>query len=348
MAFRAAVGYGQLPTGIWSPIIYSKTVQKQFRKKAVGSEITNNDYFGEISNFGDSVVIIKEPEIVVNTYSRGKQMTSQELFDDSFTLIIDRANDFQFQVDDIEKKHSHINWESLASNRAAYRLADKFDQDILGYASGYEYSDTTGLWTARTTAVGTKAESTADSDELLSTMKLARANFVSGGSASDSIAIGTSGTYDATPLAVLSRMGRLLDLQNVDKDGRWVVVDPVFEEILRDENSKFMNHDYQGSEALANGKIMSNKVRGFEIYSSNNLPSLGTGPGTADNNGSSANYGVIVAGHKSALATAEQLNKTESFRSHDSFADIVRGLHMYGRKILRPQGLVRAIYNINQ
>lgn len=347
MAFQSAVGYGQLQTGVWSPTIYSKTVQKQFRKTSVAKDITNNDYFGEISNFGDSVVIIKEPEISITPYARGTQLTPQDLLDDSFTLIIDRANSFNFQVDDIEKKMSHINWSSLASDRAAYRLADTYDRDMLAYMSGYQYSADTGLWTVRTAPVGTKSESTAGVDELLSANKLTRATFVSGGSASDSIAVGNSGTYDATPLAILSRMARLLDIQNVDKKGRWVVVDPVFEEILRDENSKFMNEFYQKGEQLSNGKIMSNEVRGFRLYSSNNLPVIGNGPGTADNNGGSTDYGVIIAGQDSAVATAETINKTESFRSPNTFADVVRGLHMYGRKILRPQALCTAIYNIN-
>lgn len=304
-------------------------------------------YFGEIANFGDSVRILKEPEITVRAYARGTQITPQDLVDEDFTLIVDRSNYFAFKVDDIEEKHSHVDWMDLASDRAAYRMKDVFDRDILGYMSGYEYNESTGLWTARTAPVGTKAESTADSDELLADNKLTRANFVSGGSTSDSIAVGTSGTHDATPLQVLNRMNRRLDQLNVDKDGRWVVVDPVFMEKLMDENSKFMDHDYQMSEALANGKLSSAKVRGFEIFESNNLPVLGTGPDTPDTNGSSANFGVIVAGHKSAVATAEQITRTESYRDPDSFGDIVRGMHVYGRKILRSEGLVRAWYNIN-
>jgi hypothetical protein len=55
---------------------------------------------------------------------------------------------------------------------------------------------------------------------------------------------------------------------------------------------------------------------------------------------------VIVAGHSSAVATAEQINKTETYRDPDSFADIVRGMHLYGRKVLRPEALVNAIYNV--
>ena len=65
MAFPRAAGYNNLPNGNFSPVIYSKQVQLAFRKAAVCDAITNNDYFGEIANFGDSVKIIKEPEITV-------------------------------------------------------------------------------------------------------------------------------------------------------------------------------------------------------------------------------------------------------------------------------------------
>lgn len=53
MAFTAATGWTNLPNGNFSPVIYSKKVQKTFRKKSVIAGITNNDYLGEIKNFGD-------------------------------------------------------------------------------------------------------------------------------------------------------------------------------------------------------------------------------------------------------------------------------------------------------
>jgi hypothetical protein len=90
---------------------------------------------------------------------------------------------------------------------------------------------------------------------------------------------------------------------------------------------------------------VSNNIHGFTVYTSNNLPSVGTGSSFSGAN-SSTNYGVIVAGHSSAVATAEQINKTETYRDPDSFADIVRGMHLYGRKILRPEALVNAIYHL--
>ena len=138
-------------------------------------------------------------------------------------------------------------------------------------------------------------------------------------------------------------MGRLLDQQFVDTNGRWLVVDPVFMEMLKDEDSRLLNSDFGGS-GLQNGLAVNN-LHGFKVYVSNNLPQIGTGSGTTGTANQNANYGMIVAGHQSAVAMAEQITKTESYRDPDSFADIVRGMHLYGRKILRPEGIVTAKYN---
>jgi hypothetical protein len=350
MAFNTAAGYGNLPNGNFSPVIYSKQVQLAFRKSAVAEAITNSDYFGEIANMGDSVKIIKEPEITVQEYARGTQITPQDLDDEDFSLTIDKANYFAFKVDDIEEAHSHVNFQNLASDRAAYRLADQYDQDVLGYLSGYKQAAISSVASAvNTTVNGSKSVSTAGSDELLASMKLEGDDF--GGSSGNSIGIqprlpgatGVPGSGNANPTMVIARMARLLDQQNVDTQGRWLVVDPVFIEVLKDEDSKLLNSDFGGS-GLQNGLVVNN-LHGFQVYVSNNLPSIGTGSGTVGGTNSS-NYGVIVAGHSSAVATAEQINKTETYRDPDSFADIVRGMHLYGRKILRPEALVNAKFNL--
>ena len=168
MAFSTAAGYGNLPNGNFSPVIYSKQVQLAFRKAAVVEAITNNDYFGEIAQMGDSVKIIKEPEITVKEYARGTTITPQDLDDEDFNLTIDKANYFAFKVDDIEEAHSHVNFQSLASDRAAYRLADQFDQDVLGYLSGFKQSSiSTAADTVNDTVNGAKAVSTADGSNLV-------------------------------------------------------------------------------------------------------------------------------------------------------------------------------------
>ena len=354
MAFTTAAGYGNLPNGNFSPVIYSKQVQLAFRKAAVCEAITNNDYFGEIAQMGDSVRIIKEPEITVKEYARGAQITPQDLDDEDFTLTIDKANYYAFKVDDIEEAHSHVNFQSLASDRAAYRLADQFDQEVLGYLSGFKQSAlSTAAGTANDVVSGSKAVTTAGSDELLTSMKLRKDSFgnittSSAGDHSIPLAARLPGatalpTATASPLMVISRMGRLLDQQNVDTQGRWLVVDPVFVELLKDEDSRLLNADFGGA-GLQNGLVINN-LHGFTVYTSNNLPSVGTGPATTGSANQNSNFGVIVAGHSSAVATAEQINKTETYRDPDSFADIVRGMHLYGRKILRPEAIVTAKYN---
>jgi len=208
----------------------------------------------------------------------------------------------------IEEAHSHVNFMDLATNRAAYRLADQYDQEVLGYLSGYKQSALhENADTVNDQVNGTKAVETAGNDELLSSMKLRKGNFgnittASAGNHSIPVAArlpGATSLPDAyvSPVMLINRMGRLLDQQNVDKQGRWIVIDPVMMEVT----------------------------------------------GTANQN---TDYGVIVAGHDSAVATAEQINKTETYRDPDSFADIVRGMHLYGRKILRPEAIATAKYNL--
>ena len=106
MAFGKASGYTNLNTGNFSPIIYSKKVQKAFRKSSVVEDISNTDYSGELANMGDTVRIIKEPDITINSYLRGTTLATQDLTDADFTMIIDQANYFQFALDDIEEAHS--------------------------------------------------------------------------------------------------------------------------------------------------------------------------------------------------------------------------------------------------
>jgi hypothetical protein len=356
MAFGTASGYGNLPNGNFSPVIYSKQVQLAFRKASIVDAITNNDYFGEIANMGDTVRIIKEPEISVSPYSRGTQITAQDLDDEDFSLVVDKANYFAFKVDDIEEAHSHVNFQSLASDRAAYRLADQYDQEVLGYLSGYKQSALHANADAVNDIVnGTKAVDTAGSDELLASMKLNKGKFgnittTSAGDHSIPVAARLPGatalpTAYVSPVMLINRMGRLLDQQNVDKQGRWIVIDPVMMEVLQDEDSRFLNADFGDSGGLRNGLVINN-WNGFSVYVSNNLPQVGGGSSTTGTANQNTDYGVIVAGHESAVATAEQINKTETYRDPDSFADIVRGMHLYGRKILRPEGLVTAKYNL--
>ena len=336
-------------TGNWSPIIYSKQAQIALRKAAVTNAITNNSYFGEIANQGDVVRIQKEPDVTVNPLQRHTAISVEKLADEDFSLTIDKANYFAFKMDDIEDQFANVDYVSMAADRAAYKMADAMDADVLSYLSGY-----TTAGAAITTTSGDAQHPTAGNltGEWLTANHLDASDFgnISGALSGNVIPLaprlpGATAISTATvsPLAVVARMARKMDTANVDSRGRWLVVDPVFVELLKDEDSRLLNADFGGS-GLQNGLVLNN-LHGFRVYVSNNLPAEGGGAGTSGATLRSTDYGVIVAGQDEAVASAEQINKVENYRDPDSFADIVRGMHLYGRKILRPEALVSAIYN---
>ena len=341
--------------GNFSPIMYSKQAQIALRKASVISAITNNSYFGDIANQGDVVRIQKEPDVTVNTLERKTAISVQDLDDQDFQLTIDQANYFAFKMDDIEEQFSHIDFVSLAADRAAYKMADAIDVDVLNYMTGTNPS--TGQYATTVSGTAQHPTSSALNGEFLKVNQLDMSDMTnistsaSSGTTGDSIPVAprlpgaaAKSTTTASPLQVIARMARQLDTGNVDSRGRYLVVDPIFVEMLKDEDSRLLNSDFGGNGQLMNGLVADN-IHGMKLYVSNNLPTDGTGPGTSGATAQDDNFGIILAGQEEAVATAEQINKVENYRDPDSFADIVRGMHLYGRKILRPEALVTARYN---
>jgi hypothetical protein len=338
--------------GNFSPIIYSKQAQIALRRSAVTNAITNNSYFGEIANQGDTVRIQKEPDVTVNALQRHTGISVEKLDDTDFSLTIDKANYFAFKMDDIEEQFANVDFTSLAADRAAYKMADAMDTDVLSYLSGHT---TAGAYITGTSGDAQHPTAGNLTGELLTANHLDATDFgnltiAATATAGDSVPLaprlpGATALSSTTvsPLTVLARMARKMDTQNVDARGRWVVLDPVFVEMLKDEDSRMLNGDFGGS-GLQNGLVLNN-IHGFRVYVSNALPAKGTGAGTSGTTAQDDNYGVIVAGQDDAVASAEQINKVENYRDPDSFADIVRGMHLYGRKILRPEALITARYN---
>ena len=336
--------------GNFSPIIYSKQAQIALRKAAVTNAITNNSYFGEIANQGDTVRIQKEPDVTVNALQRHTGITVEKLDDSDFSLTIDQANYFAFKMDDIEEQFSNVDFTSLAADRAAYKMADAMDADVLSYLSGH-----TAAGAHITSLSGDKQTALTATGEYIAANHLDATDFssltISGSAtAGDSVPLaprlpGATALSATTvsPLTVVARMARKMDTASVDSRGRWICVDPVFVEMLKDEDSRVLNADFGGA-GLMNGLVLNN-LHGFRVYVSTNLPAKGTGAGTSGTTAQDANYGVIVAGQEDAVASAEQINKVENYRDPDSFADIVRGMHLYGRKILRPEALLTVRYN---
>jgi len=297
------------------PEIFSKKIQNFFRKSSVIEAITNTDYAGEIAAFGDTVKIIKEPEITVAAYTRAASTTKQYLTDQELTLVIDKANSFKFIVDDIEEKLSHINFASVGASSAAYTLKNTMDAEVLS---------------AMFAGVSTSAP-----DHRLGGDGNGAASASFG--ANDPLDMGYA-SGELTPLSIMARMARLLDDSSVPEDQRWFVAKPEFYEELAAEDSKLMSSDFnQGDGGVRNGLVASGSIRGFQMYKSSNVPATTGNTAT----------GQCLAGHISSTATAQSILNIETLRDTDTFGDIVRGLHVYGRQVLRDDAIVKAVYTID-
>ena len=299
------------------PKIYSKKVLNFFRTASVVEAITNTDYAGEISAFGDSVRIIKEPVISVSDYTRGSDTTQTKLTDQEITLVVDSAKAFKFIVDDIETNMSHVNFKEVATSSAAYALRDSYDAAVIA-------SMFSGVSTS-------SPDHVLGADASAATQTMGQHQ---GGSNSIDLT-GSDGT-GTDPLDVMSFMAKLLDEQSVPEEGRWFVAPPSFYNELAQSGSKLLSVDFNaGQGSIRNGLVSSGKLRGFDMYKSNNVAAASTATGK------------ILAGHISSTATAQTIISTEVLRDPTSFGDIVRGLHVYGAKVLRPEALVSAFYTVD-
>jgi hypothetical protein len=146
-------------------------------------------------------------------------------------------------------------------------------------------------------------------------------------------AIGTVSITTAD-LAVINLVALKVRLDNasVPSEGRWVVIPPWYHGLLlRDD--RFVRADAAGTtEALRNGMV--GRAFGFDVKISNNAPNV-----TGDD-------WLVLAGYPGAISFAEQINKVEAYRPEDAFSDAVKGLHLYGAKLLRPTGIATLVASI--
>jgi len=306
-----ATGYQNLPSGNWAPAIYSQKVQKFFRRASVVEDITNTDYAGEIENFGDTVNIIKEPSITVNDYARGQTVNTETLADDQIQLTVDQGSYFAFKVDDIEERQSHVNFEALATSSGAYALKKNYDFNVL--KAIYEGASTS---VGNTGTDGTPIDGDAAVDTLTDIMSAAKT---------------------------------VLDGNDVPEENRWFVAPPAFYQQLRKAGAKVVDQSVMAdgsASAMRNGMITDRPLFGFKMYTTN---SIAVSSGSAANKtfgSAGSNEFAFLYGHQGAVATANHIAKTELIRDPDSFSDIVRGLHVFGRKVLRTEAVFSGVITI--
>lgn len=139
-----------------------------------------------------------------------------------------------------------------------------------------------------------------------------------------SITAGNTQSDDVIPL--LSELSRRMSENNVPQAGRWLVVPPWFQAKLVLAQVVKETQNITSDDALRNGWV--GRCFGFDVYMSNNLNEVATTP-----------QHNLLAGTNRAISFAEQVVKLEAYRPEDAFSDAVKGLHVYGAKVIDPASL---------
>lgn len=153
------------------------------------------------------------------------------------------------------------------------------------------------------------------------------ANAVNTGSTITFTAIGATATEEFYN-KVLVPLKVKLDEANVPTEGRYCVVPPWGHAMLL-LSSLFSRVDGSGQDAAGHNGMVG-FAAGFNILVSNNTPVPAGG------------RNIVQAGVDSALSFAEQINQVLAYRPEAKFADAVKGLYLYGGKLVRPDALAYA------
>lgn len=126
-------------------------------------------------------------------------------------------------------------------------------------------------------------------------------------------------------------LGVLLDESNTPLDGRFVIVPAWFHGLLLKDERFVQAGTLRSDRALANGIV--GEAAGFTILKSNNVP-----------NTTGTKY-KIIAGHSIATSYVEQILDVQTYQPEKRFGDAVKGLHVYGAKVVRNSALACLIAN---
>lgn len=299
MAITSAPGHNAL-SGILIPEIWSGRLLEKFYKATVFAHIANTNYEGDITKMGDKVHIADTPDFTIFDYEKGGTINYEHLLPTDTEFDIDKAKGWAFTSDDIDKFQSHIDYIEDWSDGAARDLAVAVDADILATI----YSD------AHASNQGATA-----------------------GLESSSYNLGVSGTplqlTTTTIIPFIHDCGAVLDEQNAPEYDRWMVLPPVFTNMIKLSDLAEVQISGDAETMRRHGAL--GVIDRFTIFRSNSIDK------TADSGGETAFN--VVAGQKAALTFASQLTKTQKITAESTFAELYRGLNVYGYKIIKPEAL---------
>lgn len=319
--------------------------------------VCNRDYEGQISSQGDTVRIISVADPSIDDYDKDTDLTVEVLTDSDQTLLINQAKAFAFEIDDIDMRQV-ANGGALmaeANRRAAFKLRDAADQFV---------GKTMALGATPANALGVIDGTTAANvyDNLL----------VPAGVRLDEQNVGTEGRWIVLAPAAYAKLQLDSRFIKANESGTQALHNGVVGEAAGFRIYK-SNNAIQGNRGTltvttTNSSKNLTAAAGTFTQADVGLAIAGTGIGASSNkiasvgaDGSTAVTTVnqtasatvadvalsgggqwAIAGSDIATTYAEQISKIEAFRPEKRFADALKGLHLYGAKVLRPEALVVA------
>lgn len=302
------IGGSPTLSGNFIPEVWSGKTLIKFYESTIFSDIANTDYEGEISQHGDKVKIRTIPNINIKDYIIDMDLNYEKQAGGVVDLLIDKGKYYAFPVNVVEEKQADINYVDKWTEDAGQQLAINIDREILSdiYVDAH-----------------------------------AKNKGATAGKISGSYNMGSTGApvqlQSTTILNAIVDMGSILDEQNVPHTDRWLVLPASFCGMIKKSDLKDASLTGDAKSPLRNGLIGS--IDRFKIYNSNNLAF------SADTV-SSASVSVCntMAGHKSALTFASQLVENEVIPNPKDFGKLMRGLQVYGYKVLKPESLVHGYF----
>jgi hypothetical protein len=217
-------------------------------------------------------------------------------------LTIDKAKYWNFVVDDITAAQADISIVSDWTTAASEQMKITINTHVLGTV----YADVDARNCGVTAGGSTAANGMFDLGTTGSPVVLDRTNMVD----------------------YLVHAGTVLDKRSIPETGRWVVLPPEYTNLIKRSELKDASLSGDGVSTLRNGRI--GRVDRFEIYQDNNVASVVDGGNTCHH---------LLFGNKQALTFAMQVVKSETLRVGDTFGDVVRGLTVYGFKVVQPTAI---------
>ena len=299
MAYPVAQGEPSY-SGTYIPEVWSSKMLIKFYEGTVLTEVTNTDYEGEITDYGDKVQIRTVPDITINDYEKGQNLAVQRPTSANITLLIDKGKYFNFECKDLDKKQSDLPFVNKWAEDASNQMKIAIETDVFGDV----YADA---------AAGNKG--------------------ATAGVKSSSYNMGVSGTplvvTKENAVDILVDAGSCLSEYDVPETDRFVIIPVWYYNLLEKSDLKDASMTGDDVSPLRNGLV--GMISGMKCYKSNLLDT------TVD--GAYSVYNIMV-GHITAITFATQLTKSEVIRNQNDFGDLTRSLQVFGYKVIKPESLV--------